>query len=241
MVTIKQQNRIEARDFNKQYSNSNIFKGLNIAVNDGEFVCIVGPNGCGKSTFIKSIANLIEHQGKIKTNGTISLVGQNQEEMLLPWLSVKSNILFPKKEKEIDNELFSNLVNISNLDNYTNHFPYQLSGGMQQLVLIARALLHNSEIMLLDEPFKSLDFQMAKKMQMKLLELWNIYKPTVLMISHDLDEAIFMADKIVVLSQKPTEVKKIINVDLPRERDLNILTSERFNQIKEEIINEFKN
>lgn len=241
MVTINKQKRINVKDFNKKYGTSKIFKGLNIEINDGEFVCIIGPNGCGKSTFIKSVADLIGYEGQIKTNGAISLVGQNQEEMLLPWLSVKSNILFPKKEKEVDNELLSNLINTTNLKNYTGHFPYQLSGGMQQLVLIARALLHNSKIVLLDEPFKSLDFQMAKKMQSKVLELWNIYKPTVLMISHDIDEAIFMADKIIVLSEKPTTVKKIIDVDIPRERDLSLLTSEKFNKIKKEVINEFSN
>lgn len=241
MPTMKKQNRIYAKNFNKKYGLSKIFKGLNLEINDGEFVCIVGPNGCGKSTFIKSVADLIEYEGQIKTNGAISLVGQNQEEMLLPWLSVKSNILFPKKEKEVDNELLSNLINTTNLKNYTTYYPYQLSGGMQQLVLIARALVHNSEILLLDEPFKSLDFQMAKKMQLKVLELWNIYKPTVLMVSHNIDEAIFMGDKIIVFSETPTNIKKVIDVNIPRDRNVSLLTSERFNKIKREVMDEFQN
>ncbi|MBW2981643.1 ABC transporter ATP-binding protein [Candidatus Woesearchaeota archaeon] len=241
MVINNNKSRISVKKYNKRYGYSKLFRGLDIEIKDGEFVCIVGPNGCGKSTFIKSIAKLIDYDGKIKTEGSISLVGQNQEEMLLPWLSVKSNIIFPKKEKEVNSQLLTDLIQLANLQNYTNHFPYQLSGGMQQLVLIARSLLHSSDVILLDEPFKSLDFQMAKKMQLKVLELWNIYRPTVLMISHDIDEAIFMADKIIILSEKPARVKKIVDVNLPRNRDMKILTSRRFNRIKKEVINEFAN
>ena len=238
MVTLEKKIRIKATQYTKRYGETTVFENLNLEIKDGEFVCIIGPNGCGKSTLIKSIAGLLPHKGRLKTDGLMSLVGQNQDEMLLPWLSLESNIVFPRKRHDIDQQLLLNLLSATKLNRYTNHYPYQLSGGMQQLALIARALLHQSSIILLDEPFKSLDFHMSKMMQLKMLELWNRYKPTILMVSHDIDEAIFLADKILIFSDKPARIKKVINVTLPRERDMQIVATNAFTAIKKEIIHE---
>lgn len=238
MITKKM---ISIQKFNKSYNGKKIYTDINIGVEAGDFICIIGPNGCGKTTLLKSIAKLTSYEGSIKTNGSISMVGQNPEEMLLPWLSIQSNIVFPKKESDVNQELLSHLLQTTNLDAVAKNFPYQLSGGMQQLLLIARSLLHNSDIILLDEPFNSLDFHMSRIMQKKVIELWNIYNPTIVMVSHNIDEAIFMANKIIILSEKPTTVKKTITIDLPRKRDWNILTTVKFNKIREEILAEFMN
>lgn len=241
-MTNKNMLAISVRDFNKIYSNKPIFKNLSLEVYQGEFICILGPNGCGKSTLLNSIAGLVQYKGDIKKKSNqISLVGQDPKEMLLPWLTVKSNLIFPSNENEINQKLLESLLDITRLKAYEKRYPYELSGGMSQLLLISRALLNNSDIILLDEPFKSLDFNMAGKMQEKVLELWKIHKPTVIMVSHDIDEAIFMADKIIILSDKPTNIKKIINIDLPRDRDQSILTTQKFFELKKEVLNVFQN
>jgi len=228
------------KNFNKIYSNKPIFTDINLKVYDGEFVCIIGPNGCGKSTILNGIAGLIDYKGAItKISSNMGLVGQNTAEMLLPWFTVKSNIMFPGDKDNVDHNLFTALLEITKLNEYEDKYPYQLSGGMRQLLLIARALLNKSDIILLDEPFKSLDFEMAKKMQQKVLELWSIYKPTIIMVSHDIDESIFMADKVIIFSEKPTLIKKTVKINLPRPRSINLLATDEFRELKQEVLNVF--
>lgn len=239
---MKKKHSITIKNFNRIYSNKQIFRGLDLRINKGEFLCILGPNGCGKSTLLNSIAGLIEHNGSIETHSdNIGLVGQNTSEMLLPWLSIESNLVFPLEKKNADSKLLNQLLRITQLKEHNKKYPYQLSSGMAQLTLIARALMNKSDIILLDEPFRSLDFTMANKMQMKVLDLWSKYRPTVVMVSHDIDEAIFMGDRIIVLSDKPTVIKKSIDIVLPRPRDFGILTTEEFIKIKQEVVNAFNN
>ena len=233
---------ISLKSFNKHYSKKPIFQSLDLDINKGEFICILGPNGCGKSTLLHSVANLINHQGEIKKKSlNVDLLSQNPHEMILPWLNVQQNIIFPSSKNGIDYKLLESLLNMTKLSNYRRYFPKQLSGGMIQLVLISRALLNNSDILLLDEPFQYLDLNMTKKMQDCVLNLWSEFNPTIIMVSHDVDEAIYMADRIIVLSDKPTTIKNIVHVNMPRPRNVSMLSSRKFSTIKEDVLNAFFN
>jgi len=239
MVGEEKSRSIEIRGFNKLYSNKRVFDDISLDIAKGEFICILGPNGCGKTTLMKGVIGLIEHEGSINTSSKdINYVGQDPKELILPWLTISANIIFPKTEDQISKEKLFSLLNATNLIDYKDNFPKSLSGGMMQILLIARSLMHDAEIILLDEPFKSLDFETSKNMRIKVRGLWQSYNPTIVMISHDIEEAIFMADRIVVLSCKPTRIKKVIQVNLPKERTSSIIISEEFNQIKKEVLNE---
>lgn len=230
---------IEINGLSKLYDNKIILNEIDFNIKKGEFVSIIGPNGCGKSTLLKCISNLISYKGNIKLNSNnVGYVGQNPNDFLLPWLNVKSNIVFPLKKGSYNEDFLFHLMELTNLKDYSKHYPYQLSGGMEHMLLISRAMLSDSEILLLDEPFKSLDFIMSEKMQKKLLEIWKLKNPTIIMISHNISEAITMSDKIIILSNKPTKIKKIIDVNLPRENRHSLITSEEYIKIKEEILNE---
>lgn len=231
-------NSVKMTNFGKEYDNKKIFSNLNMSIEKGDFVTILGPNGCGKSTLIKSIAGLIDYTGEINIIGSISLVSQNPNEMLLPWLSVKDNIIFPDNLQKIDCELLEKLLKITNLKDYETKYPYELSGGMQQILLIARALLHKSDIIILDEPSRSLDFFMRLKIQEKIFEMWKEYKPTIIMISHDVDEALFVSNTLVIFSDKPATIKKVLKSTLPEERNSNVMKTKEYGKLREEILYE---
>ncbi len=230
---------ISIKNYNKSYSNNNLFLDLNLDFKKGEFVCILGPNGCGKTTLLKSIGGLISHEGLIRMQSSnISYVSQDPNEMILPWLDINANLIFPLKKEQADLSLLSELLEITQLNDYKSNYPYQLSGGMAQILLVARSLMNKSDIILLDEPFKSLDFEMSRRIQKMILKLWQSYKPTMIMVSHSVEEAISLADKIIVLSQKPASIKKVIEINLSRSRNPN---SSDFLKIKKAILNEFFN
>lgn len=229
-------------NLNKAYQNKLIFNNLNLIINQGEFVCVIGPNGCGKTTLLKIIAGLEDYNGVItKQTPYIGYISQNPRDMLFPWMTVKANIIFPLNKKGVDRELLEQLLTITRLKDYQNKFPYQLSGGMAQLLLVARALHNKSKIILMDEPFKSLDFEISKKIQLKILKLWKQYQPTIVMVSHDIDEAIFMANRIIIFPNKEKGVGKIVPINLPRERELSIITNKKFLNIKKTVFNALLN
>ncbi len=214
-------------------------RDINFQIHRREFVCVIGPSGCGKSSLIRTLAGLETiSSGEILIDGkAIQGPGPDrgmvfQGYTLFPWLTVKKNVMFglemqgkPQSEAESDALLWIELVG---LDKFVDAYPHQLSGGMKQRVAIARSLATQPRILLMDEPFGALDAQTRSQMQTHLLDIWKNIDITVLFITHDLDEAIFLADRILVLKAHPGEVQELIEVPVPRPRHLGQLTSEEF-------------
>lgn len=205
---------------------------VTLTVNTGELVCIVGPSGCGKTTLLRSIAGLIPPtSGTVALDGRVvtepprsmALVFQDYSRSLLPWMTVHANVVLPLRARRMPraerDERAADVLAAVGLDGHGRKYPWQLSAGMQQRVAIARALAYEPQILLLDEPFASVDAQTRADLQDLLLDVWRRAGLTVLLITHDVDEAAYLGDRIVVLSASPARVKETIGVELPRPRD----------------------
>jgi NitT/TauT family transport system ATP-binding protein len=212
---------------------------VKLDVREGEFVSIVGLSGCGKSTFLNAIAGLVRHQqGEIRVNGKlVSGPGPDravvfQKASLLPWRRVGRNITFGLElsgmKKTDAQQRASYYVNLVRLNGFENHYPHQLSGGMQQRVNLARALACDPEVLLLDEPFAALDAITRELMQQELLELCEKVGKTVLMVTHQIDEAVLLSDRVIVFSARPAQVLADIRIPIPRPRQGHIKESEEF-------------
>ena len=197
-----------------------------------EFVCVVGPSGCGKTTLLKCMAGLLEpSRGVVELNGVavtrppekMALVFQEYSRSLLPWLSVRGNVVLPLRHKKLDKterrRLAEEAVGAVGLSGFIDRYPWQLSGGMQQRVAIARAIAYQPEILLMDEPFASVDAQTRGDLEDLILRVREQYDMTILFVTHDIDESVYLSDRIVVLSSAPTEVREILEVNLPHPRD----------------------
>jgi len=214
----------------------------------GEFVCVVGPSGCGKSTLFNLISGVLTPDGgKIFIDGAdvtsrSGHVGYMlQKDLLLPWLTVIDNIVLgailtggASREQRAAGVA---LAQRYGLGEYINHYPAALSGGMRQRVALMRTLAMHHDVMLLDEPFGALDAQTRLSMQQWLLTVWAEQQRTVVFVTHDIDEAIFMADRVVVMTPRPGRIQEIITVNIPRPRSLSCLTSPLFSQLKGRILN----
>ena len=205
---------------------------LSFTVEDKEFVCVVGPSGCGKTTLLKCIAGLLPPStGEIVLHGRsitspppeMALVFQEYGRSLMPWASVRNNVLLPLRHKKLPRSERTRLVEEGleavGLTRFADHYPWQLSGGMQQRVAIARALAYQPSILLMDEPFASVDAQTRGDLEDLVLEVRDEFGITILFVTHDIDESVYLSDRVVVLTHAPTEVKEILAVDLPRPRD----------------------
>lgn len=217
------------KDFDIGGESVKVLKDIDFAIKKGEFISIVGTSGCGKSTILKLVMNLEKvSEGEILIDGEkVEAPSEKcnmifQESRLFPWLSAASNIEFvlpnkySRKEKK---EIAKRYIKMVGLEGFEDALPSQLSGGMQQRVSIGRALATNPEILLLDEPFGALDAFTRIDMQNETLRIWKEQKTTMILVTHDIDEAIFLSDKIVVLENKPGVVKTIIPIELDRPRD----------------------
>jgi NitT/TauT family transport system ATP-binding protein/sulfonate transport system ATP-binding protein len=214
---------------------------LSVATND--FITILGPSGCGKSTLLRIVAGL-DHpsEGRVLLDGrAVAGPGPDrgmvfQSYTLFPWLTVAENIAFGLREKGMPQaerrDIVANYVELVGLKGFENHWPKQLSGGMQQRTAIARALANDPEILLLDEPFGALDNQTRGLMQELLLGIWEREKKTVLFVTHDIEEAIFMASRVVVMSARPGRIKSDVAVDIPHPRHYTVKTSPEFSALK---------
>ncbi|WP_366921939.1 ABC transporter ATP-binding protein [Metallumcola ferriviriculae] len=216
---------------------------INLSVGEREFLAILGPSGCGKSTLLRIIGGLVEpSSGAVMAGGReIKEPGADrgmvfQSYTLFPWLTVEKNIEFGLKEKGVPaeqrKETAAKYIDLVGLMGFENSFPKALSGGMKQRVAIARALANDPEFLLLDEPFGALDTQTRSLMQELLMNVWEKSPKTIIFVTHDVEEAIFMADRVVVMTSRPGRVKEVINVDLPRPRDYHIKTDDMFLEYK---------
>lgn len=220
---------------------------VSIAIQPGEFVCILGPSGCGKSTLLGALAGHLKN-----SHGTIHVDGQPvdgphpdrglvfQHHTLFPWKSVLDNVAFGLKMQGLSRTERRNrardLLKLVDLSSFADHYPSQLSGGMQQRVEIARVLINHPRVMLMDEPFGALDAQTRLMMQQLLLEVWERIKTTIVFITHDIDEALFLADRILVMSPRPGRIIEELELDFPRPRQQSLVTSERFTQLKRQCL-----
>jgi len=218
----------------------NALNDVNFQINKHEFVAVVGPSGCGKSTLLRLLSGLIQPtQGQVKVfNQSITQPRDDvgivfQKPTLLPWLSVLDNVLFPLKHKygvvaKKDKEQALLLIEMVGLKDFSQRRPDQLSGGMQQRVGIARALLLDPDILIMDEPFSALDALTREEMGFELLKIWNEKPKTVLFITHSISEAVLLADKVFVMSERPGTLAEAINIDLPRPRSLQTIQDSLF-------------
>jgi NitT/TauT family transport system ATP-binding protein len=221
-------------------------QNFDIDIREGEFLSIVGPSGCGKSTFLNVLLGLLKPDtGDLRMHGKpITGPGTDramvfQEFGLLPWRTVQSNIELGLELKGTPvakrRAVSERLIQMVGLAGFESHYPHELSGGMKQRVGLARALATDPEVLLMDEPFAALDAQTRDLMQIELLRIWNAARKTVLFVTHQIDEAIYLSDRVMVMTRRPGQAKKIFSIDLPRPRDYEMRVTPEFNELKLEI------
>jgi len=244
--------KLEARDVSLDYMQPRsggrlrALDRVNLTVEDGEFVSIVGPSGCGKTTFLSVVDGLLPAtSGRVLVDGVeVARPGPDravvfQDASLLPWRTALDNVGYGlecngagRRQAREHAEKFVALVG---LQGFEHNYPYELSGGMQQRVNLARALAVDPEILLLDEPFAALDAQTRETMQQELLRIWNETRKTAVFITHDIVEAVYLADRVIVFTARPGRVKEILKVDIPRPRDLRVKRDQRFLELETRI------
>lgn len=238
---------IYVKDLQKIYKSAKgdvvAMKDVNVNVLENEFVCIVGPSGCGKSTLLRMIAGLDEASAGQIVIQDRDIIGPGadrgmvfQSYTLFPWMTVAENIKFGLKLKKMpadkQEEIVDKYLKIIKLEKFRNSYPKELSGGMKQRVAIARALANSPEVLLMDEPFSALDPQTKADMQLLMRQIWQEEKPTVIFVTHDIEEAVFLSSKIYVLTSRPGTVKEEVPVLLPYERDLSLKDTEEFIKVR---------
>lgn len=239
--------KLRAEGVSKTFSNALVVNKVTITLKNNEFVSIIGPSGSGKTTIFNIIAGLLTpDEGRIKIDGedftgkTGRVSYMYQKDLLLPWMNIVDNAAMPLLIKGINKRAARNEVKqyfeMFGLEGFQLKYPSQLSGGMRQRAALLRTYMFSKDIILLDEPFGGLDAINRSKLQNWLLSVLENLNTSILFITHDIEEAIFLSDRIYVLSERPAEIKDEIIVDLPKPRDKNILTGEGFNRIKRRIL-----
>jgi NitT/TauT family transport system ATP-binding protein len=243
---------ITVRGLKKAFNGNPVYVGFDIDLPKGKIVSVFGPNGCGKSTFINMIAGLMPidggqvlFEGKTIAETRIGYVFQNYREALFPWLRAIDNIHYPLRLMGIAREererRIAELVALFDLKFDLNRYPYEMSGGQQQTVSIMRSLVIEPEVLFLDEPFSALDYEMTLIMRDQLQKVLVSRGVTTVLVSHDLEEAVYLADKVLMLTRRPSRIADYMDVDLPRPRDPATLTNPRFIELKARTLDVFQN
>ncbi|HHO56740.1 MAG TPA: ABC transporter ATP-binding protein [Trueperaceae bacterium] len=234
--------KIKAHNINKVYDSANgkitALENFSLEVKDGEFVCLVGPSGCGKSTFLRILAGL-----EPASSGSIEIAQTPnstkpvnnvvfQEYAIFPWKTVINNVSFGLQMRGIAKkqrmEIASSWLERVGLSKFANYYPAQLSGGMKQRVSIARALANDPEVLLMDEPLGALDAQTRTVLQVELLRIWEEHRKTVVYITHSIEEAILLGDRVIIMTAQPGRLKKSFEIDIPRPRDIEVTATPEF-------------
>ncbi|ODU26211.1 MAG: ABC transporter ATP-binding protein [Pseudonocardia sp. SCN 73-27] len=213
-------------------------QGIDLSVRRGEFVSVVGPSGCGKTTMLKILAGLVSRTaGDVQiagndVNGPLPEIGMVfQAATLLPWRTVRQNVMVPAEVQGLDKERYGTradeLLEMVGLGEFADSYPYELSGGMQQRAGICRALVHDPAVLLMDEPFGALDAMTREYMNVELLRIWQQSGKTIVLVTHSIPEAVFLSDRVVVLSARPGRIAEIVDVELDRPRELSVMASDR--------------
>ncbi len=226
------------------FGNVRVLENIDLSVNQGEFVCLLGPSGCGKSTLLNIVGGFIAPAGGEVTIDGERVTGPDprrifvfQERGVFPWLTVEQNIgfgLFRQPEKE-RRERIAHYVQLVGLQGFEKSYPRELSGGMKQRLEVARALAVDPDVLYLDEPFGALDSITRLQMRRELLRIWQAEKKTILFVTHDIEESVQLADRVVVLSARPGRVRRVVDIDIPHPRDL---SDPRYLQLRDEIFGE---
>lgn len=235
----------------KSSESTEALKQINFHIREGEILCLLGPSGCGKTTVLNIIAGFQKpSRGDVLVNGKrVDKPGPDrgvvfQEHGLFPWRTALQNIMFGPRMMGRDVReslaLAGQYIDLIGLNGFEKHYPHQLSGGMQQRVAIARVLVNQPDILLMDEPFGKLDAQTRATMQVLLLDVWEKLRPTILFITHDIDEAIFLGDRILVMSCRPGTIIREFNVNLERPRNYDVITTPAYLEIKRNVLNLLK-
>jgi NitT/TauT family transport system ATP-binding protein len=236
--------KVRIRDLNMRFAAIDVLQHIDLDVAEGEFVCFLGPSGCGKSTLLNIMAGFLK-----PTSGEVAIDGQPvtgpdprrifvfQERGVFPWLTVEGNIgfgLFRLSDEERRKRI-AHYVQLVGLSGFERAFPRELSGGMKQRVEVARALAVNPDVLYLDEPFGALDSITRLQMRAELLRIWEAERKTILFVTHDIEESVQLADRVVVLSARPARIRRIVDIDIAHPRDL---SSPRYIQLRDSIFEE---
>ena len=235
---------IEVRNITKKFGKLLVLDKISFKVDNSEFVSVIGPSGCGKSTLLRTIMGFEKlDDGKIIIDGEEVKGISNklgfvfQEHNLFPWRTISENISFGLENKDTDKseikKIADTTIKLVGLEGFGDKYPYQLSGGMRQRAALARVLAFNPEILLMDEPFASVDMQTRLRLQEELIRIWRKTRKTILFVTHSIDEAVYLAQKIIILTDRPSKIKNIIDnfLEYPRDRKSN-----EFTELKNKIV-----
>lgn len=234
---------ISVKHVTKLFGDLKVLEDVSLDVKKGEFVSIIGPSGCGKTTLLKTVGGLVS-----PTHGDVELEGMqpvqrrkegylgfvSQNPVLLPWRRLLENVRLPLEilhQNGVSKEDITKLLDMLGLAGFENAYPYQLSGGMQQRAALARVFLYKPSLLLMDEPFGSVDEINRIRLNFELLRVWEQFHTTILFVTHNIEEAVLLSDRVVILSPRPSKINDVIPIDLPRPRTAETLNLERFNEL----------